>query len=365
MKHMQVLKQAWHILWNYRTLWVFGIILALTTAGANGSQSNRFTADDETRYQFNLEEPILPQFTEVMKESFEDAFAELDLVLAEDFDNQIARQVLRAVLWFTGVVLFLALIGKIFRYTAEVSLIKMVDKYEENGEKVNAREGFKLGWSRKAWRIFLVDLIIELPFIVASLVLIGLILVPVLIWTGDNTAASLVSMLTSIGLAMLLGLALLAVRAVLAVIKPVMRREIVINEATVGAGIRQGFNLARQYWKETGLMWLILFGINVVWPLLLIPVMLLSVVLAGSLGIGSALLIGGEAFTTGAPAMFWALFVGLGLFVLFIAIPIGFINGLKETFQSSTWTLTYREIKALKSLENGDAPVIAAEIPAV
>ncbi|MEN8241887.1 MAG: hypothetical protein ABFS17_08195 [Chloroflexota bacterium] len=363
MKHMQVLKQAWQILWNYRTLWVFGIILALTSAGGSSYQSNQITADDDLGYQFNLEEPIMPQFTEVMKESFKEAFTEFDLVLAEDFDNQIARQVLRAVLWFAGVVITLALIGKIFRYTAEVSLIKMVDKYEASDEKVSAREGFKLGWSREAWRIFLVDLIIELPFIVACLLLIGLILVPVLIWSGDNTAASLVSMLTSIGLAMLLGLALLAVRAVLAVVKPVIRREIAINDATVGTGIRQGFKLARQYWKETGLMWLILFGINVVWPLLLIPVVLLSVVLAGGLGVGSALLIGGEAFTTGAPAMFWALFVGLGLFVLVLAIPIGFINGLKETFQSSTWTLTYREIKALKSLENGDTPVIEAEVP--
>ena len=42
------------------------------------------------------------------------------------------------------------------------------------------------------------------------MVLIGLILVPVLVWSGDNTASSLVSLLTSIGLAILIGLALLA-----------------------------------------------------------------------------------------------------------------------------------------------------------
>mgnify|MGYP003333134112 CR=1 FL=1 len=31
MSHMQVLKQAWRLLWRCRALWVFGILLALTT----------------------------------------------------------------------------------------------------------------------------------------------------------------------------------------------------------------------------------------------------------------------------------------------------------------------------------------------
>ena len=364
MKHMQVLKRAWHILWSYRTLWIFGIILALTTASGGGTQGYQYSGDETTNYEFDRTRPILPQLTEAAEELIEEGRVELDLIRSEQNDEQFAWQILRAVLWFTVVVVTLALIGKIFRYTSEVSLIKMVDKYEDSGEKVKAGEGFKLGWSREAWRLFLVDLVIELPFLVATLLLIGLILVPVMIWSGDNTAASLVSMLTSIGLAMLLGLTLLAVRAVLAVIKPLIRREISLHQATVGGGIKQGWKLARKYWKEAGLMWLIIFGLNIVWPLVMIPVVLVSLVPAGGLGVGAALLIGGEAFTTGAPAMFWAIFVGLGLFIFVLAIPVGFVNGLRETFQSSTWTLTYREIKALKSLENGDAPVLEAETPA-
>lgn len=40
MNHQQILKRAWHILWNYRAIWVFGILLALTTAsGGGGGQS--------------------------------------------------------------------------------------------------------------------------------------------------------------------------------------------------------------------------------------------------------------------------------------------------------------------------------------
>ena len=32
----KILKRSWHILWNYRVLWIFGFILAMT-AGGNGS----------------------------------------------------------------------------------------------------------------------------------------------------------------------------------------------------------------------------------------------------------------------------------------------------------------------------------------
>src|SRR5512133_3893775 len=41
----KILKRSWHILWNYRMLWVFGFILALTVGGntfnrGGGSSSN-------------------------------------------------------------------------------------------------------------------------------------------------------------------------------------------------------------------------------------------------------------------------------------------------------------------------------------
>ena len=35
MDHAKVLKRAWEILWRYRVLWIFGVIVALTAAGAS------------------------------------------------------------------------------------------------------------------------------------------------------------------------------------------------------------------------------------------------------------------------------------------------------------------------------------------
>ena len=36
MDHIKILKSAWYILWSYRALWVFGLILALAGAGSHG-----------------------------------------------------------------------------------------------------------------------------------------------------------------------------------------------------------------------------------------------------------------------------------------------------------------------------------------
>jgi len=40
MKHAQILKRSWEILWSYKALWIFGIILALTTASGGGGGGN-------------------------------------------------------------------------------------------------------------------------------------------------------------------------------------------------------------------------------------------------------------------------------------------------------------------------------------
>jgi hypothetical protein len=43
------------------------------------------------------------------------------------------------------------------------------------------------------------------------------------------------------------------------------------------------------------------------------------------------------------------------LFILVLAVPLTFLDGLKETFLSSTWTLTYRELRALRETSGLEA----------
>ena len=56
MDPIKILKRSWHILWSYRALWVFGLILALAGAGSTGRVGNN------SSYQFN--ENDRPQFNQ-------------------------------------------------------------------------------------------------------------------------------------------------------------------------------------------------------------------------------------------------------------------------------------------------------------
>ena len=49
----------------------------------------------------------------------------------------------------------------------------MVNQYEETGEETGFRGGLRLGWSRSAFRLFLISLMLRLPVAVLMLLLIG------------------------------------------------------------------------------------------------------------------------------------------------------------------------------------------------
>src|SRR4030067_1089697 len=48
----------------------------------------------------------------------------------------------------------------------------MVDEYESTNTKMNVRQGFRIGWSRTSWRLFLINLIVNLPAILLVLILL-------------------------------------------------------------------------------------------------------------------------------------------------------------------------------------------------
>jgi hypothetical protein len=111
--------------------------------------------------------------------------------------------------------------------------------------------------------------------------------------------------------------------------------------------IRRGYGVARRNLKDVGLTWLIALGVRLGWPVAILPLVFMlmgaGVMLAGSpalLAYGLAgLTIGGET------PVFWALAVGIPLFLLVLVAPLVFLGGMREVFLSSVWTLTYRELR--------------------
>ena len=70
---IKILQRAWHIVWNYRTLWVFGLILALAAGGlSNGGGNNGMQFRDDEN---NNPPPSTPQS---MQEFFRDFNSEMN-----------------------------------------------------------------------------------------------------------------------------------------------------------------------------------------------------------------------------------------------------------------------------------------------
>ena len=142
----------------------------------------------------------------------------------------------------------------------------------------------------------------------------------------------------TVGLELLVILALLAVGLILSVVMPYLRRRVVLDQQGPLAALRQSARLVRASLLDTGLMWLLLAGIRIVWSLVMIPVIIVLLVLATIVGGVPA----GVAYLV-SQSWVWPLVVGLPLFLLVFVPLTAFVTGLFETYVSTSWTLTYRE----------------------
>src|SRR5512134_1602514 len=116
---IKILQRAWHILWNYRALWVFGLILALATG------SSSFNGGNNSGWQYQSDgngfQTPPPQS---MQEFFNNLGRELDKLFRQGIpDANITGQALTAFLWVIGVfVLLMIVVGvvvAIARYVSE------------------------------------------------------------------------------------------------------------------------------------------------------------------------------------------------------------------------------------------------------
>ncbi|MBN1876415.1 MAG: hypothetical protein JXA33_19480 [Anaerolineae bacterium] len=355
MDHVKILKRAWHILWSYRALWIFGIILALTTAsGGGGSSGAGGRSGGNNGISLDPSGQIPGDF---------DTFA-------RGFTERIAEIV--PVLIGLGIALgcsliFLAIIGQIARYVAETALIRMVDDYEETGTELTMQQGFRLGWSRKAWQLFLINLLIDLPVVLVFIVLFLLSGTPLFMWVFEQKALGVLGTISAIGLFFLVIFLAIVVGVVISLLKHFFHRACVLEDLDVMASIRRGYVLVRQNLKDAGLMWLVMVGVGIAWGIVMIPVVLLAVLIGAIVGGGVGLLVRGLAgfFFSGAVPWVFAAVVGGPLFLLLMVIPLAFVSGLRETFKSTTWTLTYREICALENLKSRNSSVEELEISPV
>jgi hypothetical protein len=322
MDHIRVLKQAWQVLWRYRALWVFGLILALTTVSWEATALRNDDEGDGSVY--NIQPP----------EDWQDEMDELVKAVVQGVQVETVSTAIAIAAGIIGAITLLIVAAVVARWVAETALIRMVDDYEETGTRRSIREGLRMGWSRAAWRLFLISLLID-------------------VWSTLGTAGMPMGIVAAIGLFFLIVFLILVAAAALSLLKHFARRACVLDGAGVIESVRQGYTVIRQNLKDVGLMWLIMAGLSLGWPIVMIPIGFLLAAVAAILGGTLAVVVHGlvGAASGELAAVLSALAVGIPIFILILVAPLTFLTGLGEVFRSSTWTLTYRELRALQRLK--------------
>jgi hypothetical protein len=310
-----ILKRSFQITRAHRALWVFGILLALASGGGGyGGNVANLVTDRADR----LGRP----------------FQGDSLMIGP-------AEILLFVAGLLCVVLILAVVGAIVYYVSETALYRLVDELEGTGARPTARRGFRLGWDRRALRLFLIDLVVGIPLVVGVTFLILLALAPLLLLTVEGTAARAVGVGLTVLLLLLVALAIIVVAVAVSLLSQFWHREAAIAGKGVLDAIRGGVALVRARPRDALAMLLVMFGIGLGWGVVLIPVVLALAALAFLVGGLPAFLV---HQVTQAPVVAFLVGVPIGLIVFLV--PLVFLSGLYITFTTTAWTLAYRDLKA-------------------
>ncbi len=359
MKHKEILSRAWGILWSYKVLWVFGIILALTTSSfpdrmwqSNGSGSSQESGDSQFQPGDDLGEEFQQGWQE-MQNGFDEMGRELEKFFKNEISQEVGQTVVTLAVVGGCVIALLIILGIILRYVSESAIVQLVDEYEATETKSGVRQGFRKGFSRSAWQVFLINLVIDVPVFLAFVLLFLIVLSPSLLWFTENTVAGIIGTVAAVGLFFLVVFLAILVSAALSLLKRFFYRVCVLEGLGPIDAIKEGYQMVRANFKDAIIMWLILIGISIGFSIAMIPVALLLVVIALVIGSLLGLTVGGVSsiFAGDMQSLVAGLVAGVPIFLLFFIVPLGFLSGLKETYVSTSWTLAYREIKTLHNLD--------------
>ncbi len=361
------LKRSWHILWNYRILWIFGILAVLTGAGVSGGDNLRYTFGGNrgntgtSGYNPNFQPgQYLTQLTNWYNQNLRP--------LLEHPDQHMAT-----ILWIgAAFLLFLIILGAIaaiIRYVSETALMRMVDEYEQSGAKLVFKQGWKMGWNRRAFRLWVIDLVVNLPVLVFLAILTGLGVLVFFSVTGGGNVMAVVGTVASLGIAILLAIVMVVLMVFLSLLRQFFIRKAALEGMGIGESLRSGWAMFKGNWKSAVLMWLAMLAIGFGFGLLSIPIFFLLIpiyiilaipgavvgAIPGAIAFGIASLFGG-----GPAAWIVAALVAAPFLVLVAFAPLVLIGAWFHVYSSNAWTLTYREIKTLKAVKAEAVPATKA-----
>jgi hypothetical protein len=384
MDYGKVLKRSWHMVTRYRALWIFGIVLGLVTFSWEVALLGGL--DDENQYAqaivitrmdgetfYDALQRTLQEELDGAEEEFSIALREIDRLFTGELGIRFVVDVMTILAVLTAAFVITLIVTKIARYVSEAALIRMVGEYEDTGERRGVWEGLRLGLSRTAWRLFLIDLAFDIPVMLAFMVLFALAFTPLVFGIrGSAPATVAVGSLLTGGL-FVAGIALAVIAGtLLSVLKRFFRQACALECLGVFASIRRGWAVVRHKPADVLVMWLIMLGVTLGWGvvialsfLVLFPLLILFIVLGGVAGALTAYLVFllSSLVFEGALPVLLAVVVGLPIFILVMLAPWWCLGGLMEVFNSSAWTLTYRELRAVEHAQPDQVRALDAASP--
>jgi len=380
----KILNKAWQMLWHYRALWLFGAVLALVGANTiypwpwrdreDNDQWTKIKVSETTTIQvpggdmtIDFTVPGGVRITTPDSTSWHEFRR-----LVDEVNREASINLWPVLIEFAVVLVCLILLGSIARYVSETAMIRMVDQAAQTGRHLSLREGLRKGLSLRAWRLFLLDLIVGVLVILAFIVVLGLAAVPVLWAIGSHEAIIIAAGVGAFGLLVLAMYLAFAANVILSLVMQPIRRLCVLEDQGLLASIRQGITLTKHHLMDVGLVWLVWISIQALWvPLsimiliLISPVFLLTVLAGVVVGIVPAALVASFSylFVGGITPWIMGAIVGTPLLFVVTVSPMLFISGLVEIYKSSVWTLAYHDLKAMESpvqVPVSQSPLVAA-----
>lgn len=326
MNHTNILKRAFIITWRYRPLWIFGFLLALCGGGGNGGGNFNFPSSSEGD---------LGDF-----EGLPSTVPEIDPTL-----------VITLIVAFVCLIFLLVIISIVVQYVTRTALMGMVRQIEDT-EAVTVRDGWRFGWSKRAWQIFLLNLLVGFPLFILTIGLILLALSPLLLLMLDETASSILGVILTIFSCLFVFVLLFIIGIIVAPIQEVTWRRIALDERGVFDSLREAVGLIRRRLKDVAIMWLLMLGVGIAWAIVSIIVVVISLLVAvvlGGIPAGLVYLISQSGWA--------ALIAGAPLALLAIILLTSAATGLFLIYQSAVWTLTYLELQKTE-VKDQPPPVI-------
>lgn len=331
MDHIGILERALQTTARHRALWVLGFLWALvggcggTSApnGSGGGENISWKADNGT---LSLEDLHLFGRT---------------LQLAD---------ILAIVLAVLAAVVILAIISMVIKYALQAGILRSLDRLHGAGAVPSVRRAWHEGWNRRTWRLWLQNLIVDLPLAIIVITTLVIVAAPaILLLFGPKEFVPLVVVMV-VGLFILWLVAVIAIAAIVGVLKQLWWRAAVVGDHGFLPAIRVGWRLARRNASDVAIMWLLMVGAGIAWFAVVLILIALFAVLTGGVAVLPAYLM----FQSGREVL--AVVYGLGAGFLTFVVPLIFAGGLYLIFEASVWAQVYQELVA----RTADAPRIPA-----